>query len=66
MKFKDLRKVLSQFDCFQIMSCTWDNSGSIECCGDTIDKVANLQNLSDKDVIYITPTDDGKLYIVVK
>ena len=62
MKFKELRNVLLCYDRFNIER----DSLTIECNGSTIDKTIALYNLGDKDILYITPTDGGELYIALK
>lgn len=62
MKFKELKKVLSRFDIFEIRL----NSKSFFANYDSIDETAKLYRLDDKDVLYITASDGKFLYIYLK
>ena len=62
MKFKELKKVLSCFDIFEIRL----NSESFFANYDSIDETAKLYRLGDKDVLYITAVDEKFLFISLK
>ena len=62
MKFKELNKVLSCFDIFEIRL----NSKSFFANYDSIDETAELHRLNDKDVLYITAIDEKFLFISLK
>ena len=62
MKFKELNKVLSCFDIFELHL----NGESFFANYDSIDETAQFYSLYDKDVLYITAIDEKFLYISLK
>ena len=63
MKFKELKKVLSSYcDTFEISYYDGKLRREIY-CDDNIDKISNKYSLNDKEVIFITPTDENYLHI---
>ena len=66
MKFKELKKVLSCFDIFEI--CVHDDLKSISFFAnyDSINETAELYRIKDKQLSYITAIDEKFLYIYLK
>ena len=62
MKFKELKKVLSYCDTFEISYYDGKLRHEIY-CDDNIDEISNKYSLNDKEVIFITPTDENYLHI---
>ena len=62
MKFKELKKVLSCCDTFEISYYDGKLRRGIY-CGDNIDEISNKYSLNDKEVIFITPADENYLHI---
>ena len=62
MKFKELKKVLSYRDTFEISYYDGKLRRQIY-CDDNIDKISNKYSLNDKEVIFITVTDENYLHI---
>ena len=62
MKFKELKKVLSCRGTFEISYYDGKLRREIY-CDDNIDKISNKYSLNDKEVIFITPTDENYLHI---
>lgn len=66
MKFKELKKVLSCFDIFEICMHNDLKSTSFFTNYDSIDETAKLHRLGDREVLYITAIDEKFLYISLK
>lgn len=66
MKFKELKKVLSCSDTFEIGYNYGKLKRAICCNGENIDKISNSYRLNNKEVIIITPTDEKSLFISLK
>ena len=57
MKFKELKKVFSCCDTFEISFNDGKLRRTIYCDGNDIDEISNSYSINDKEVIFITPTD---------
>lgn len=66
MKFKELKKLLSCIDTYEIWVRDNGVLKTFDCNYDNIDETADLYNLNNAIVILIKATDEDRIYISLK